>query len=122
MEEQNEILAAIRKLEIRFDGVDGQLVTLRREFAEQLDGVSDGIHLEIRALRKVVEQRAAEARVGDENLDKKMGLLGENLGNIRRQLAHYHHTFEAPLEARVVKLEAHAWTLYQKKKDETAAE
>ena len=105
-----------------FDKVDAQFADLRKQFAEQLDGVSDALHAETRALKLLIEERAAEAKMADEGLDRKMGLLGENLGNIRTQLAHYHHRFEAPLEARVVKLEAQTWAADQKKKDEIAAE
>jgi DNA anti-recombination protein RmuC len=147
MEEKQEVLAAIKVLGQQFtqldqqftsldqqftsldqriiDGfnrVDTQFATLRQEVAEQLDGVSDALHAETRALRQLIEEKAAEAKIADEGLDRKMGLLGENLGNVRTQLAQYHHRFEAPLEARVVKLEAHAWAADQKKKDGTEAE
>jgi predicted transcriptional regulator len=100
----------------------GQFATLRRQFAEQLDGVNDGLHAETRALKELIIQKHNEALATNEGLEQKLGLLGENLGNIRTQLAQYHHRFEAPLEARVVKLEAHAWAADQQKKDETAAE
>jgi hypothetical protein len=110
-----------QKMTDGFNKVDAQFADLRREFSEQLDGVSDALHAETRELRLLIEARAAEAKIANEGLDKKMGLLGENLGNVRTQLAQYHHRFEAPLEARVVKLEAHAWA-DQKKKDEIAAE
>ena len=125
MEEKEEILAAITTLGQRvtdgFTRVDQQFASIRQQFAEQLDGVSDGLHLEMRALKLLIEEKAAEAKMADEGLDRKMGLLGENLGNVRTQLGQYHHRFEAPLEARVVKLEAHVWA-DQKKKDEIAAE
>ena len=143
MEEKEEILAAVKdaftKLDQKFAGldqkfvgldqrmidgfdkVDAQFADLRTQFTEQLDGVSDAFHAETRALKLLIEDKAAQAKMADEGLDRKMGLLGENLGNVRTQLAQYHHRFEAPLEARVVKLEAHAWS-EEKKKDEIAAE
>jgi hypothetical protein len=137
MEEKEEILTAVNesfkkldqkmtegfaKVDQRFKAVDQQFSLLRKEFAEQLDGVSDGLHLETRALKEVIIDKANEGRMAVDAVDKKMGLLGENLGNIRTQLAQYHHRFEAPLEARVVKLEAHAWAHDEKKKDVTEAE
>lgn len=125
MEEPNEILAAIRaldqKFEARFTSIDDQFVQLRREFSEQLDGVSDGLHLEIRAARDLLLTKYKEARAVDEALDTKIQLVGENVANVSRQIRHYHHTFEAPLEARVAKLEAKVWA-DQTKKDEIAAE
>lgn len=129
MEEKEEILAAVKdaftqldqRMTAGFTRVDQQFASIRKQFTEQLDGVSDALHAETRALGLLIEEKAAEAKMADEGLDRKMGLLGENLGNVRTQLAQYHHRFEAPLEARVVNLEAHAWA-DQKKKGEIAAE
>ena len=130
MEEKEEILAAIKasfeqldeRMAAGFSKVDQQFATIRQQFAEQLDGVSDGLHAEMRALTALITQKANEARAADEGLDTKIALLGENLGNVRIQLAQYHHRFEVPLEARVIKLEAQVWATDQKKKDEIAAE
>lgn len=98
----------------RFTRIDQQFTKLRREFSEQLDGMGDGLHAETRALKELIVKKANEGRAAVEALDSKIGLLGENVGNVRTQLAQYHHRFEAPLEARVTKLEAQVWTSKQK--------
>jgi uncharacterized phage infection (PIP) family protein YhgE len=112
----NQVDSRFNEVDSRFNKVDEQFGSLRKDFSEQLDGVSDGLHAETRALKQLIVEKANEGLVAVENLDKKMGLLGENLGNIRTQLTHYHNTFEAPLEKRVTTLEAHAWALDQEKK------
>ncbi|HUR82826.1 MAG TPA: hypothetical protein VM733_18850 [Thermoanaerobaculia bacterium] len=163
MEEQNEILAAIRKLEERFDGIDGrfdgidkrfdgiderfdgiderfdgidkrfdgidkrfggvdkrfnsvdqQFATIRREFAEQLDGVSNGFHVEMGSLKKLIVQKANEARVADEGLHSRIDLLTENVANVAREIGRYHTAVEVPHEQRVNSLEARVFKLEQK--------
>ena len=121
MEEQSEILAAIRKLEIRFDGVDSQFAKLRREFVEQLDGVSDGFHVDMRDLKRLIVEKASEARIADEGLDSKINLVAENIANVAKEIARYHAAVEVPHEQRVNALDARVFKL-EEKMGGTAAE
>ncbi len=119
MEENNEILTAVRdgfaRVDEQFARVDAQFQMLRREFAEQLDGVSKGLHLELRAHKKAIVERVEGVRVTIEKVDSKIGLLGENVANVITEISRYHNAFEAPVEARVTKLEGRVWALEKKK-------
>jgi hypothetical protein len=126
MEETNDILTAVRegfarvdqqfaRVDQQFSRVDEQFLTLRREFADQLDGVSNGLHLELRAHKKALLERVEAVRVGIEKLDSKIGLMGENVANVMEEISRYHSAVEAPFETRVIKLEGRMWALEQKK-------
>ena len=119
MEEQNDILTAVKegfaRVDQQFARVDEQFLTLRREFAEQLDGVSDGLHRELKAQSKKLLERVAEVRASVEAVDSKLGLVGENVANVKTEIGHYHETVETPLETRVTTLEGRVWALDQKK-------
>ena len=110
-EEKNEILAAIQQMDVR---MNAEFASLRHQFSEQLDGVSDGFHLEMRALKTLIVEKAHESAVADEKLDSKIGLLGENIANVRTELARYHRAVEVPKEERLNTLEARVFKLEQK--------
>lgn len=112
MEEKNEILAAMRD---GFARVDEQFLKLRSEFSDQLDGVSDGLHLELKAQFSRVLARVGAIGVDVDKIDSKIGLFGENVANVMTQLARYNENVEAPLEMRVTKLEGRVLVLEQKK-------
>ena len=112
MEEQNEILTAVQQ---GFAKVDEQFLALRREFSEQLDGVSDGVHLEMRAQSKKLLESVESVRAVIEKVDSKLGLVGENVANVMTEIGRYHETVETPLENKVTRLEGRVWALEQKK-------
>ncbi len=112
MEQQNEILTAVRE---GFARVDEQFAKLRREFAEQLDGVSDGLHLELRAHSQKMVERVESVRAAIEKVDSKLGLIGENAANVMHEIARYRNAVEHPFEERVTKLEGRVAVLEKKK-------
>ena len=126
MEERNEILATMKagfarmderfaELDARFGRVDEQFRTLRAEFAEQLDGVSRGLHLELKAATARLERKIGAVGADVEKVDSKVGLIGENTADVMTQLARYHANVEVPLEQRVTKVEAWVLALEGKK-------
>lgn len=119
MEEQNEILKAMRegfaRVDQQFARVDEQFLKLRGEFATQLDGVSEGLHLELKAQSKSILAKVDEVQVTIEKVDSKIGLLGENVSNVMKEISRYHNAVESPVEARVTKLEGRVWALEEKK-------
>ncbi len=140
MEEKNEILAVMKEgferidqrfarvdqqferidqrfehVDQQFARVDEQFLTLRREFSEQLDGLSDGLHLELKAQVARLEEKIGGIGVDVEKVDAKIGLLGENVANVMTQLRRYNATVEVPLEKRVTHIEERVLALEQKK-------
>jgi len=97
MQEQSEILNALRE---GFGRVDEQFLKVRGEFAEQLDRVSDGLHLELKAQSESILERAEAVRATIEEIDGKIGLLGENVANVITEISRYHDAVESPVEAR----------------------
>lgn len=126
MEEKNEILAVMKegfeRIDQRFERVDQQFAkvdeqfkTLRHEFAEQLDGVSDGLHLEFKAQSNKLLERIESVRATIEQFDSKIGLMGENVANVMTEIGRYHATVETPLETRVTTLEGRVFALEERK-------
>lgn len=140
MEEQNEILAAVKdgfrrvdeqfanvnerfaqvderfaKVDERFAKMDEHFRTLRRELAEQLDGVSDSLHAEVRTHGEKVVQQVESVRALIERVDSKLGLIGESTAHVMTEIGRYHTNVQAPLEQRVVKLEGRVLALERKK-------
>jgi chromosome segregation ATPase len=109
------------ELDEKFGKIDGHFKTLRREFAEQLDGASDGLHLELKAQSKTLLERIESVHATIEQVDSKVGLVGENVANVMKEIGRYHATVETPLETRVTTLEGRFWALDQKNSG-TAAE
>ena len=116
MEEKNEILSAMRE---GFARVDEQFLKLRSEFSTQLDGVSDGLHHELRtqlvAQRTVLGDKIDGVGIKLEKLDSKLDIVAENVANVMQEIRRYHDAVESPLETRVTKLEARTWLLETKK-------
>jgi hypothetical protein len=126
MEEQDDVLAAVKavatrveegfaRVEERFVRADAQFAQLRGEFATQLDGLSEGFHTELKAEMAKVRGDLGAWKSAFEKIEGRVALVGENVGNVVKQLTRYNTEIEAPLEKRVTDIEARVWVLEQKK-------
>ena len=104
----------------RFASIDQQFATLRKEFAEQLDMQTTAYRIDLEAgltrVREALHSRINGVEIKLEKLDDHVGLVGENVANVKNELAAYHARIEAPVEQRVSALEVRVSGLERKNK------
>ncbi len=119
MEEQNEILAAIRKLEQRFDGVDGRFDGIDKRFDgidKRFDGIDqrfDGIDKRFDKLEGEVD-RLHQSQIKLEDMRGDVDFISENVADLVKRFAIWEKGDEhepsiptrvSALELRVTRLE-----------------
>jgi chromosome segregation ATPase len=109
-----QVNGELAKASQQFDRIDERSTSLRSELAAQFDALDQGLRATLRAeIEKVRAERQAD-RVVIEALDRKIDLVGENVGNVLKELGRYQSAVEAPLERRVTDLEGRVWILERK--------
>ena len=112
MEEQNEILTAVKQ---GFEQIDQRLGRIEGDVSVLKTDVSV-LKTDVSALQK----DTLKALIKLEFLTDKADLIKENVVDMRTHMARYSTEVEHPLEQRVTNLEGRVWKL-EKKKSGTAA-